>query len=377
MQIGLLGKPNVGKSTFFSAATLKDVEIADYPFTTIKPNVGVAHVRVKCPHSEMERPCNPRKGRCLDGTRFVPVELYDVAGLVPGAHQGKGLGNQFLDDARQARVLLMVVDASGRTDREGNSGKGHPVEDVKFVEEEFDRWVAGIVARLLQNKAGTTEEVLVEGLSGLEFSKEAILKALDEAYPSASDSLSFATTLRRLGKPIGVVANRVDLEGSDEWLKELKTLGLPVVPTSAATEMLLRKASEAGFISYLPGASGFEVLRTGSQPQADALEFARQFLKKYGSTGVQQALDLAGFELGHMLPVFPVEDENKWTDGKGQLLPDCLLVPAGTSAKQLAYLIHTDIGDKFVKAVDGRTKQAHGADYPVEAGQVLKISTRR
>lgn len=376
MQLGLLGKPNVGKSTFFTAATLKDVEIANYPFTTIKPNVGITHVRVDCPHTRLGQDCNPRKGRCFAGVRFVPVEIYDVAGLVPGAHEGKGLGNQFLDDARRAKVLLMVVDASGRTDREGNQGEGNPVEDVKFVEDEFDYWVEGIVKKLLAGKSGTAEDILLDGLSGLEIDKDAILKAMDEAHPTA-DAFGFAQALRRAGKPMVVVANRVDLEGSDEWLGKLKQLEAPVVPASSAVEMLLRKAAEKGFIEYVPGNPSFKILREGSSQQKDALDFARQFLEKYGSTGVQQALDLAVFKQGRRIPVFPVEDENKWTDGNGNVLPDCLLVKQGTTAKQVAYLIHTDIGDKFVKAIDGRTKQAHGADYEVQAGDVLKISTRR
>lgn len=372
----MIGKPNVGKSTFFTAATLKDVEIADYPFTTIQPNVGMSHVRVKCPHTELGGECNPRKGGCFSGTRFVPIELYDVAGLVQGAHQGKGLGNKFLDDVRRAKVLLMVVDASGRTDKEGNHGEGNPVEDVKFVADEFDKWVEGITKKLLGNKAGTVEEILLEDLSGLEIDKDAILKAIEAAHPT-TDTLGFARALRQFGKPMVIVANRVDLDGSDPWLKDLEKLGVPVIPTSSATEMLLRKAAEKGFIDYVPGASTFKILREGSPQQKNALEFARQLLKKYGSTGVQQALDKAAFDVGKQIPVFPVEDENKWVDGNGNLLPDCLLVRQGITAKEVAYAVHTDIGDKFVKAIDGKTKQAHGADYEVQAGDILKISTRR
>ncbi len=370
LTLGLIGKPNVGKSTFFKAATLKDVEVADYPFTTIKPNVGVAHVRVSCAHPEIGQECRPRRGSCRNGTRFVPVELYDVAGLVRGAHEGRGLGNQFLDDARRARVLIMVVDASGGTDPEGNVGKGNPVEDVRMVEEEFDRWLAGIISRQLE-KGGD----LAQGLSGLAIQRADIERAEEMEYLSRENALNFARALRRIAKPILIAANKTDK--TDSWLPELKKLGYPVVPTSAELELMLRRAAEAGFISYLPGAGDFEVLKEMGRKQEEALEFARAFLKKFGSTGVQQVLDTAVFDVAGHIAVFPVEDESWWTDRFGNVLPDCLLVPAGTTARELAYLIHTDLGEKFIRAVDGRKKMILGADHVLKHRDVIKIVAGR
>jgi ribosome-binding ATPase len=363
--LGLIGKPNVGKSSFFKAATLKDVEVADYPFTTIKPNVGVAHVSLKCPAEE----CNPRKGACIDGKRFVPIRLYDVAGLVPGAHEGKGLGNQFLDDARRSDVLIMVVDATGTTDAEGNQAEGDPVKDVEFVMEEFDRWLAGIV-----KKAGGAESLKTE-LAGLGIREQDVEGALRHAYPSG-DCLEFASELRRLSKPAIIAANKSDRPESSRWLKKLRDTGYPVVVTSAAYEIALRKAAEAGFIRYVPGSGGFEVLRELDGNQAAALERVGAFLKKHGSTGVQEVLDRATFELAGMIAVFPVENENKWTDSRGNVLPDCLLVDRGTTAKELAYAVHTDIGDKFVRAVDARAKRAVSADHELSHCDIIKILTR-
>jgi len=148
MHIGLLGKTNVGKSTFFSAATETPVQIGNFPFTTIKPNIGVAFVRTDCAckHFEIAHE-NPF---CIDGIRLVPVKIIDIAGLVPGAHEGKGLGNQFLDDARQAEALIHVVDISGSTDIQGQPvpvGNHDPLEDIKFVEYEFDQWFKNILER--------------------------------------------------------------------------------------------------------------------------------------------------------------------------------------------------------------------------------------
>ena len=146
--VALAGKPNAGKSTFYKAATLADVAVGNYPFTTIDPNRGVSHVRTECPCLDMEERCGNE--HCHDGKRYVPIELVDVAGLVPGAHEGRGLGNQFLDALTNADVILNVVDASGGTNAEGEpveAGSYDPVRDVEFVAEEMDLWLAGIVER--------------------------------------------------------------------------------------------------------------------------------------------------------------------------------------------------------------------------------------
>ncbi|MEM2964871.1 MAG: GTPase, partial [Candidatus Bathyarchaeia archaeon] len=189
--VGIVGKPNVGKSTFFSALTMKTVPIANYPFTTIQPNRGVGYVRVPCVCKEFGVKDEPTNSACINGNRFIPVELVDCAGLVPGAWMGKGLGNMFLDEIRRAKVLIHVVDASGSTDEEGKpcaTGTHDPSIDVKFLEEEIDRLLMSIINKDWSKIVKLTEvdkkpltEVIAERLSGISVSKIEVAQALSSA----------------------------------------------------------------------------------------------------------------------------------------------------------------------------------------------------
>ncbi len=385
IEIGLAGKPNAGKSTFFKAATLADVEIASYPFTTIEPNVGVAHVRVDCVCREFNLEC----GNCIDGVRFIPIKLIDVAGLVPDAHKGRGLGNAFLDALRQSEAVIHVVDASGSTDVEGNEigvGERDPVEDVKFLNHELDMWIYGILQRSwernlrrIQMEKRDATKFLAEQLAGLGFTERQIKDAIRAVGKTIfefgnEDLLRFAVELRRRRMQMVIAANKADKAPQELIERLMSAEGLDaVVPTSAMYELTLRTAAQNGYIRYLPGDTDFEVLKELNEKQKKALEMIREFMKKYGGTGVQKAINSVVFDLLGYIVVYPVEDENKLTDTKGNILPDAMLVKEGTTARELAYMIHTDIGKHFIYAVDVRKKMRVGEDYELKHNDVIKI----
>lgn len=391
--IGLIGKANVGKSTFFNAATELAVPAANYPFTTIQPNMGVAYARVKCVCREFGVQDNPVHSMCIDGNRFIPIKLIDVAGLVPGAHAGKGLGNKFLDDARQADALIHVVDASGSTDSTGKTipvGTGDPMFDINFVEEEFDLWMASIIsrdwnktAREAESQGQKLEQMLGKRLSGLAISEHQIFMAVHDSglaskkptFWSEDDILHFCKVLRAKAKPFLVAANKADLPTADAHIDKVKKSGIIVIPCASEAEAMLKKASRKGILHYLPGDNSFEV-KPGvplNEQQKKALEIVKGLLKKYGSTGVQEAINVACFDLLHLVAVYPVEDEVKLSDKKGNVLPDVRLLPGGSTAKDLAGTVHADLAKGFLYAVDARTKQRIGADHQLRNGDVIKI----
>ncbi len=391
MKLGIVGKPSSGKTTFFDAATLANAEIANYPFTTIKPNLGTAFVRVECPHKELGKPCNPRNAPCLDGTRFVPFQLMDVAGLVPGAHEGRGLGNQFLDDLMDASAFIHIVDFSGNTDLEGNPTKGHdPLEDIEFLEKEMDYWIFGIIkrnwdtiSRKARMKAGKLEELVYEQVSGLSMDRESveeIVRKLGITENSGEEDLWNLAREIRKSKPMIIAANKIDLEEAKKNYERIKRErpDLDIIPVSAEAELALKKASEAGIIKYIPGDSDFKIISDIDEKKKKALEYIRTYvLEPFGSTGVQRVLEHAVFDVLGMVVVFPVEDETHWTDNKGNVLPDAYLMPKGSTALDLAFAIHTEIGEKFIGAIDGRTKKRLGKEYVLKNRDVIKILVRK
>ncbi len=398
MEVGVVGKPNVGKSTFFNALTLLDVPMAPYPFTTVSPNRGVAAVRAPCPHVEKGVPCTPGNAKCVDGTRWVPVSLVDVPGLVPGAHLGKGLGHKFLDDLRASDGFVQVVDLSGATDAEGRidaPGSHDPAEEVSWLEEELIDWVAEILgrdfvrqARGVELEGKKVEEFLAQRLTGLSIAPAAITASLraasvDSTHPahwSEEDRKRIAREVLRSSKPRLVAANKCDRSTKERAAALADAVRpTPVSPTASDAELTLRRAARAGLVSYRPGDPSFGVNDPGrlSPQQTRALEEIRSILGRWGSTGVQGTLERMVFERLGMIVVYPVEDETHWTDSQGRVLPDAFLVPANTPTRAVAYRVHTDLGENFIRAIDGRTHRALGADHPLGPNSVVRIVARR
>ena len=393
MLIGIVGKPSCGKSTFFKAATLADVLIAAYPFATIKPNHGVGYVKIDCIDKELKVQCNPVKGYCVNSNRFVPVELLDVAGLVKGASEGKGLGNQFLSDLTSADALIHIVDISGETDAEGKETKGYdPVKDIKMLEDELDLWYLGILTKVWKTFARTMQqtkkdfaEAVATQFSGLKVNEEdvkhVVLKlGYDSEKPSEWDNKqlrNFAHELRHVSKPMIIAANKIDLTNSKENLKKLKEAypDLMIVACSSDSELALREAHDHGLIEYVPGESDFKVKGELNEKQKSALDsIKKNVLDVYGSTGLQEVLNKTVFDLLKYIAIFPAGAKLK--DSKGNILPDCFLLPPKSTALDFAYYLHSDIGDNFVKAIDIRTKKAVGKEHELKNRDGLEIMTR-
>ncbi|MEM1515701.1 MAG: redox-regulated ATPase YchF [Thermoproteota archaeon] len=394
MMVGIVGKPNVGKSTFFSAATLATVEIANYPFTTIKPNRGIGYFKTQCVCREFNVKDEPVNSFCVNGIRFIPVELVDCAGLVPNAWQGRGLGNQFLDEIRRADALIHIVDASGSTDIEGRiikPGFHDPLEDVKFLERELTMWFAQIIRKDWSRIARTVEarmvdlpSLLEERLSGLAIKRWHVIEALKATELSADnpmrwsegDFLSFVDALRRISKPMLIAANKMDLPFAEENFKRLKETGYIVIPCCAEAELALRRAAEKELIEYIPGEGDFKVKDPSriTERQLSAIKAIKErILDKYGSTGVQEVINTAFKTLLNMIVVYPVADPDKLIDHYGRILPEAKLVPKDTTARELAYTIHTELGESFIYAIDSRTKRRLGEDYRLKDGDVISI----
>jgi len=399
MLIGLVGKPSSGKSSFFSAATLVDVAIASYPFTTIDPNRGMGFVRVDCVDKDFGVQCNPRTGFCKNGIRYVPVELIDVAGLVPGAHEGKGLGNKFLDDLRQADVLIHVVDVSGSTNEKGENvpaGSHDPAKDVAFLEEEINLWFLGVLQKnwpkiSKQPIAGKAHflSLLMEILSGLSIKEAQIDKALlslnlSEKKPKdwlEAELKEFAIELRMKSKPIVIAANKIDLPGADKKFETLKQQfpDTCVVACSAQSELALKKAAKDGFIEYFAGQNDFKLLpeKQLNEKQTAALDYIRKnVLQKFGSTGIQAVIETAVFKQLQMIAIFP-GGIGKLQDSEGRYIPDCFLMPLGSTAIDFAFRLHTDMGEGFVKATDVHTKTMVGKEHPLKHRDVIEIHFRK
>ncbi len=394
MEIGIVGKPNVGKSTLFSALTMVDVPIANYPFTTIDSHVGIGYVRVKCVCREFEVDDDPKNSLCIGGNRFIPVKLIDTAGLVPDAWKGRGLGNQFLNKISMADALIHVVDVSGSTDIEGrpvSPGSHDPLEDVIFLKKELIQWILSIVKKHWDSIYKSVSllrrdpvEALEEKLSGLKFSREVISEAYKSIelecghLPKWNDDciIRFTELLLDRGKPMIIAANKIDFPYAEENILRIKDAGYDVIPISAVSELVLKKLASKNIIKYLPGDQRFEIIDPAAlgDKQHKALEKIDQLIfKRYGGTGVQGLINHVVFDILNYIVVYPVRDPNRLSDKDGNILPDAYLVPKDTTLKDFAFLIHTEVGKTFLYGIDVRRKIRLKGDYILKNGSVVSI----
>jgi ribosome-binding ATPase YchF (GTP1/OBG family) len=391
--VGLVGKPSVGKSTFFNAATMNDVPEGAYPFTTIDPSIGEAYVRVPCAAPEFEETCTPDSGFCREGERFVPVKLVDVAGLIPGAHEGAGLGNQFLTDLNEADVLVHVVDFSGTTDAEGEPTEGHdPRDDIEFLEDELDMWYLDILERGIEryegayNTAETDIEVeLAEQMTAFRTNEDEIKRLIrrvgcgfEPAEWDGDDRETLAREIRQATKPIVIAANKMDTPEAQANYEEITSDPdydhLEIVPASAHAEKALKAADENGVVEYVPGSTDFEIVGDISEEQAAGLDRIAEFAAEYDGTGVQAALETALFDTLGLLAVFPGSSGGLGT-ADGKILPDCFLLPPDATTSDFAYHIHSDLGDGLLHGVDCRAGRQIGGDHELDHRDVVELIT--
>ncbi|MCK4686731.1 MAG: YchF-related putative GTPase [Candidatus Lokiarchaeota archaeon] len=401
LTVGIVGKPSSGKTTFLNAACLTNAKVSEIPFTTIEPNKGVTYIKTDCVCKELNVSDNAKNSFCIDGFRFIPINLLDVAGLVPDAHKGKGLGNKFLNDLIIADALLHIVDITGALDKSGKMvsiGENDPYEDILFLENEIDLWFKEIIERedwkrftkgILSEKKKIVD-ALHERLSGIKINKKEIILALKNSKLetknplawTAQDILMFSKKLRKISKPIIIIANKIDKEISEKNLNELKSkYSGPIFPCSALAEQVLRKYHEDKVIEYLPGSTDFKIL---NQQKLSSKEFETlkkikdKILRPYQGTGIQKVLNFATFNVSNQICVYPVSDINTYSDNKNNVLPDAFLVEKGTLLRDFVRdKIHSDLAKNFIFGIDARTKKRLGENYELKHNDIIKIVTNK
>ena len=399
IKIGLIGKTNTGKTTFFNSATLSSAEISNYPFTTKQPAIGNAHAITLCVHRELKVQDQPRNSRCVDGWRFIPIELVDLPGLIKGAWEGKGLGNQFLSIASQSDALLHVVDASGSIDASGRiaePGTGDPVADIADIEEELVMWYVKLFEanrdKISRATGGGMDRILAitEVFRGIGVREDHVKLALAENNVAETkfddfgpqESKDFCWSLRDISKPTLIVANKVDLPTATENFNRLREeyKDIIVVPASADAELTLRRAETRGVIRYIPGDERFEINDQTklNDKQKWALNFIRKdILGEYMRTGVQFAINVAVFKLLKMNAIYPVADVQNFSDKHGNVLPDVHLMRSGSTVEELAREIHSELAKGMIYALDGRNGLRLPTNYQLKDRDVLSIVSAR
>lgn len=392
--IGLVGKPSSGKSTTLNALTDANAKVGAFPFTTIDPNKATGYLEIECVCQRYNKQdlCKPNYGYCKNGVRGVPVMLLDVAGLVPNAHLGRGLGNKFLSDLTEADCLIHIVDVSGTTDAEGKETRGYdPLQDIEWLQDEIFRWILGnlterwgsVVRRHTSTKSLTLETLRAQ-LGGYYANKQLIGKALDlipDLPPLQEwDSEMLERVVRAFMAvkfPTVLALNKMDHFDSDKNVLKimLKYPDLKCVLTSSLTEVFLRKLAAQNYIKYEPGSEFVDTAEdlpdSGLLPLDEKLlsrvENIRDLvLYRFGSTGVVQLLQAAQ-QLLDLVPVYPVRNITTFGGSSGKnVFRDCVLVKRGTPVITVARRI---MGDVTIAAIEGADGQRVGEEDTVDVGK--------
>ncbi|OMJ15496.1 putative GTP-binding protein [Smittium culicis] len=412
--IACVGKPSAGKSSFLNAVTDATAKVGNYPFTTIEPNQGIAYYPTTCPckRYNISEYCKPKYGWCDKGERFLPIKMIDVAGLVPGASEGRGLGNRFLDDLRHADVLIHIVDSSGTTDENGKVTKGYdPTNDIEWLRSEIHAWIFNnmnkkwdsTVRRHIATKS-TSANTLQSQLSGYGANKDIVMNSLGSDYSKLplnewknEDLYNFVFRFIDVRFPTVIALNKIDHPDSDTNITRIikrytqankNSMKLNsdeesvkssvhgvnadrIVLTSALSECYLKLLEKQKYILYKTGDEDFtsladdpslsDKLVSFDSNVADELERIRDLvLYRYFSTGTQQTIVKAVESLG-MIPVYPVKkiptilpansasgDSSNTITGK-DVFRDAMLVKSGTTVRQFAEIL----GDDFARNFNG------------------------
>ncbi|HJH43362.1 redox-regulated ATPase YchF [Rubneribacter badeniensis] len=346
LSIGIVGLPNVGKSTLFTALTNKGGLAANYPFATIEPNVGVVPV----PDARLDALA------AIDHpARIVPatVEFVDIAGLVAGASQGEGLGNQFLANIRETDAICEVVRFFGDPDVVHVAGRVDPQSDVETIKTELvladmatvEKAIPRLEKEAKRDKAGAAKLAAAKkALEGLNEGHRARTLDLTDEEREALYDLHLLTM-----KPMLYIAN-VDEDQLDADLPEID--GCQPVPISAKVEADLAELDPAEAKEYL-----------------EAMGLAESGLARL----VREAYKLLGLQ-------------SYFTSGETETR--AWTIPIGAKAPQAAGVIHTDFERGFIKAetaaytdyvelggeagcrAAGKLRQ-EGKDYVVQDGDVM------
>ncbi|KAM7187568.1 P-loop containing nucleoside triphosphate hydrolase protein [Naviculisporaceae sp. PSN 640] len=410
--IGLVGKPSAGKSSTLNSLTDATSKVGNFPFTTIDPQRAIGYLQIDCACARynLQDKCKPNYGSCVNGRRSVPIELLDVAGLVPGAHEGKGLGNKFLDDLRHADALIHVVDVSGTTDAEGKVTRGYdPSVDIAWLRSEIVAWIRGnlmtkwgsIKRRHIAVKA-TAVETLQAQFSGYGSTAAVVARTLDKlGLKEPLEDWSDETIDRVVNAftdekfPTVIALNKIDHPDADKNISKIAKMQDPnsIVLCSAISEIFLRKMAKQGYIRYTEGSEFVDTredLIADGDPDGGGLKeldeknknrienLKDMVLYRFGSTGVNQVLSKAAEILG-LVPVFPVRNTTTFgsgaTDSKA-VFRDCVLVKRGSTVADVGKKLMGDAPIAYIEGV-GNIRVAEDQIVSVGKNDILSFKVGR